>query len=177
MDIVTLMIIGFGTAAGYKRGLVLEATDWLIGGIAGLAAFRGFRPFGAFLHRMIKGWPINYCESIGFWILLLFFGVLILSAGLHVDRATREYDRIPPEVRNYGGAVSAFLKCLVICCVLCAYLPYSDGLAAAEKAALKRSASATALKSLAAPVGVLVAIIAPDDIAQKFRSATAPSPR
>jgi hypothetical protein len=177
MDIVTLMIIGFGTAAGYKRGLILEITDWLIGGIAGLIAFRGFRPLAGFMHRLIKGWPVEYCERAGFWFLLLFFGIMILSLGLHIDRATREYDRIPPEVRNYGGAFSAFFKTLVICSLLCAYLPYSDGLAAAEKTALRRSTAATTLKALGPPVGVLVGIVTPEDIANKYRkaiSSTAP---
>lgn len=174
MDIVTLMVIGFGTYAGYKRGLVLEFGDWLIGGVAGLIAFRGFRPLGAFVHRILKSWPETYCERLSFWFLLMFFGLMIFSAALHVDRATREYDRIPPNVRNGGGTFLAFFKSLVIASLLAAYLPYSDGLATAEKIALRRSASAKALRGLAAPIGVIVAIITPDDIAQKFRDATDP---
>ena len=171
MDIVTLLIIGFGTYAGYKRGLVLEATDWLIGGVGGLIAFRGFRPLGAFMHRWIKGWSVESCESVGFWFLMLTFGLLILSAGLHVDRATREFDRIPAEIRNFGGAASAFLKCLVISCLLCAYLPSSDGLATAEKKALRASMASRVLRGLSAPVGVLVSVITPEDIAKKYKEA------
>lgn len=174
MDILTLMVMGFGTFAGYKRGLVLEATDWLIGGVAGLIAFRGFRPFGAFVHRIVKSWPQETAESVCFWFLLLFAGLMILSAGLHIDRATREYDRIPPHVRAGGGTFLAFFKCLVISSLLSAYLPYSDGLAAAEKLAVRRSASAKALRGLSAPIGVIVAIITPEDIAQKYRDAVNP---
>jgi len=171
MDIVALMIVGFGTAAGWKRGLVLEISDWGIGLVAGLIAFRGFRPLGSFLHRLIKGWPQDTCESVGFWFLLLFFGVMVLSLGLHVDRATREFDRIPKTVRDYGGAIFAFFKCLVVSSLLCAYLPYSDGLAAAEKKALRNSTASTVLKGLRAPIGVLVRVIAPEDIAKKYDDA------
>lgn len=165
------MVLGFGTAAGYKRGVVLEITDWAIGMIAGLIAFRGFRPFGAFIHRMIKGWPEPTAANIGFWFLLLFFGIMILSAGLHIDRAAREQDRVPPEVRKYGGLAVAFVKCLVIASLLCAYLPYSDGLTVAEKNAVHKAGSSQMLRGLSAPIGVLVNVIAPDDIAQKYKEA------
>lgn len=168
---MTLMVMGFGTAAGYKRGVVLEMTDWAIGLIAGLIAFRGFRPFGSFIHRMIKGWPEPTAQNIAFWFLLLFFGIMILSLGLHIDRAAREQDRVPPEVRNYGGLAVAFVKCLIISSLLCAYLPYSDGITASERSAVRKATSSTILKGLSAPIGVLVNIIAPDDIAQKYRDA------
>lgn len=171
IDIITLMVLGFGTAAGYKRGLILEMTDWSIGMFAGLVAFRGFRPFGGFIHRMIKGWPEPVAQKIAFWFLLLFFGIMILSAGLHIDRATREQDRIPPEIRKYGGLSVAFVKCLVIASLLCAYLPYSDGLTSAEKSGVRKAGSSQVLKSLAAPIGVLVTVIAPDDIAQQYKDA------
>lgn len=171
IDIICLMVLGFGTYAGYKRGLVLEMTDWSIGLVAGLIAFRGFRPFGGFVHRMIPGWPEPTSQSISFWFLLLFFGIMVLSAGLHVDRATREGDRIPPEVRNYGGTLVAFVKCLVICSLLCAYLPYADGLTNAEKQGVRRAPSSSLFRSLSAPIGVLVSVIAPDDIAKKYREA------
>lgn len=171
MDVITLMVLGFGTAAGYKRGLILEMTDWSIGLFAGLVSLRGFRAFGGFIHRMIPGWPAPTCESVAFWFLLLFFGVMILSAGLHIDRVTREYDRIPPEVRNYGGMSVAFVKCLVIASLLCAYLPYSDGITTAERSGVKASASAKTLRGLSAPIGTLVSVIAPADIAQKYRDA------
>lgn len=166
------MVLGFGTAAGYKRGMILEMTDWAIGLIGGLVAFRGFRPFGGFIHRMIPGWPEPTSQSIAFWFLLLFFGIMILSAGLHIDRATREQDRIPPEVRNYGGLVVAFVKCLIICSLLCAYLPYADGLTQSEKQGVRRALSSGIFRSLSAPINVLVSVIAPDDIAQKYRDAT-----
>ena len=171
IDIICLMVIGFGSAAAYKRGLVLEMTDWTIGLVAGLAAFRGFRPFGGFIHRMIPGWPEPTSQSIAFWFLLLFVGIMVLSAGLHIDRATREYDRIPPEVRNYGGLAVGFVKCLVIASLLCAYLPYSDGLTSAEKNGVRRAMSAGVLRSLSAPINVIVSIVAPDDIARKYREA------
>ena len=171
MDVITLMVLGFGTAAGYKRGLILEITDWCIGLFAGAISLRGFRALGGFLHRMIPGWPVHTCESVGFWFLLLFVGVMILSAGLHIDRATREYDRIPPEVRNYGGMSVSFVKCLIIASLLCAYLPYSDGITSAERSGVRASASAKTLRGLSAPIGVLVSVVAPDDIAQKYREA------
>ena len=171
MDVITLMVMGFGTAAGYKRGLILEITDWCIGLLAGAISLRGFRPFGGFLHRMIPGWPPHTCESVAFWFLLLFFGIMILSAGLHIDRATREYDRIPPEVRNYGGAAVAFVKSLIIASLLCAYLPYSDGITSAERSGVKSSGSAQALRGLSAPISVLVSVVAPEDIAKKYRDA------
>lgn len=165
------MVLGFGTYAGYKRGMVLEMTDWSIGLIAGLIAFRGFRPFGAFIHRMIPGWPEPTAQSIGFWFLLLFFGIMILSAGLHVDRATREGDRIPPEIRNYGGLAVAFVKCLIICSLLCAYLPYADGLTQAEKQGVRRAPSSALFRGLSSPIGVIVSVVAPEDIAKKYREA------
>lgn len=171
MDVITLMVLGFGTAAGYKRGLILEMTDWSIGLFAGAISLRGFRPFGGFIHRMIPGWPPSTCDSVAFWFLLLFFGIMILSAGLHIDRATREYDRIPPEVRNYGGTAVAFFKCLIIASLLCAYLPYSDGITSAERSGVKKSASAQALRGLSAPIGTLVSVVAPEDIAKKYREA------
>lgn len=172
IDIICLMVIGFGTAAGYKRGLVLEVTDWCIGIIAGLIAFRGFRPFGAFIHRMIPGWPEPTAQSIGFWFLLLFFGIMVLSLGLHIDRAARENDNLPPEVRNYGGTVVAFVKCVIIASLLCAYLPYSDGLTNSERQGVRRAMSSVALRGLSAPVGVIVSLVTPADIAQKFREST-----
>ncbi len=165
------MVIGFGTYAGYKRGLVLEITDWVIGLVAGLVAFRGFRPFGGFIHRMIPGWPEPTSQSIAFWFLLLFCGIMILSGGLHVDRATRENDRIPPELRNYGGLAVAFVKCLLICSLLCAYLPYADGLTNSEKQGVRRAPSSGIFRGLSGPIGGLVGIIAPDDIAKKYRDA------
>jgi len=171
MDVITLMVLGFGTAAGYKRGLVLEITDWCIGLFAGAISLRGYRAFGGFTHRMIPGWTANGCDSLGFWFLLLFFGIMILSAGLHIDRTTREYDRIPPEVRNYGGMAVAFVKCLIIASLLCAYLPYSDGITSAERSGVKASATAQALRGLSAPIGTLVSMVAPEDIAKKYREA------
>lgn len=173
MDVITLMIMGFGTYIGYKRGLILEMTDCCIGLFAGLVAFRGFRPFAGFLHRMpyLKEWQVPTLESISFWFLLLVFGIAILTAGLHLDRATREFDRIPSDVRGYGGGCVAFFKCLVICCLLAAYLPQSKGLATAERIQLNRAASTVALKNISAPVSVLVSIIAPEDIAAQFKKA------
>jgi hypothetical protein len=172
MDILTLMIMGFGTYIGYKRGLMLELTDWCIMIFAGLVAFRGFRPFGSFMKRVLfKEWSQSSVENIAFWMLLMIFGIAILTAGLHIDRATREFDRIPPEVRNYGGMVTAFFKCLVICCLLAAYLPHNKGLAEAEKIALRGAASTRALHAMSGPVTVLVAIVTPEDIAAKFRKA------
>lgn len=169
MDVITLMIMGFGTYIGYKRGLVLELTDWCIGLIAGTIAFRGFRPFGNFVHRILKEWPLETCENLAFWFLLMVFGLVIVTAGLHADRATREFDRIPPEIRAYGGAVVAFFKCLTICCLIAGYLPTTKGLASPEKLALSKAASTTALKTLGGPVVLLVSMVAPEDIAEKFR--------
>lgn len=168
LDLVVVMVIGFGTYAGYKRGLVLELTDWAMMIFASLVAFRGFRPLAGFLHRMIPAWPLPNCESIAFWFLMLFFGIAILTVGLHIDRATREFDRIPPEVRAYGGTSVAFFKTIVISCVLAAVLPLSGGLAPAEKRAVKKSASATLLRGISAPVTAVVAVITPADLAKKF---------
>ena len=171
IDIICLMVIGFGTAAGYKRGLVLEITDWVIGIVAGLIAFRGFRPFGSFIHRMIPGWPEPTAQSIGFWFLMIFFGIMILSLGLHIDRAAREDDRLPVEIRDYGGTVVAFVKCLIIASLLCAYLPYSDGLTNSERQGVRRAMSSGILRGLSAPIGVLVSLVTPADISQKYREA------
>lgn len=171
LDILVVIVMGFGTYIGSKRGLMLELTDWCIMIFASLAAFRGFRPLGAFLHRMIPAWPLPNCETIAFWFLLLVVGVGVLTVGLHADRATREFDRIPPEVRQYGGLTVAFFKCLVLACVLAATLPYSSGLSSAEKKAAKKSASATALRSVSGPVALIVGIVTPEDYAKKFRDA------
>lgn len=171
MDVITLLIMGFGTYVGYKRGLVLELTDWCVGLFAGMIAFRGFRPFGGFIHRILKEWPLETCENLAFWFLLMTFGLIIVTAGLHADRSTREFDRIPPEIRSYGGMTVAFFKCLTISCLLAAYLPTTKGLAAPEKIALNKAASTRALKSMSGPVSVLVSLVAPQDIAEKFRKA------
>lgn len=168
LDVLVMMLIGFGTYAGYKRGLVLELTDWAIMIFASLAAFRGFRPLAGFMHRMFPGWTLPYCESIAFWILMLFFGLAILSAGLHIDRATREFDRIPPEARAYGGTGVAFFKTIVLSCLMAAMLPMSSGLAPAEKRAVKKSASAGLLRGISAPVTAVVSVITPADLAKKF---------
>jgi hypothetical protein len=171
MDGLTFLIIGIGTYIGYKRGLVLEVTDWFIGFVAGFAAFRGFRPLGKTIFRFAPGWGEDGSMSVAFWFLLVFVGVAVLTAGLHIDRSTREFDRIPPEVRNYGGLVSAFVKSIVLCVLLAVYLPMSDGLAEAEKASLKRSGSATALRNISPPVAAIMGVIAPRDLAEKFQKA------
>lgn len=171
MDVITLMILGFGTYIATRRGLVLELTDCCIMMFAGLVAFRGFRMVGSFIHRVAPGFALSTSESIAFWGLLLVFGLMILTAGLHVDRATREFDRIPPEVRFYGGGCVGFFKCLVIAILLSAALPQSKGLAEAERLALNKASSTQALHAMSSPVGVMVSIIAPDDIADKFRKA------
>lgn len=171
LDIVVVMIIGFGTYIGTKRGLVLELTDWTVMILAGIVAFRGFRPLGEFLNRMIKAWPLENCETIAFWFLLLFVGLAILTAGLHLDRQTREFDRIPPEIRNYGGGFVALSKSLTIACLVAVLLPYASGLTMAEAKSARRSAGATAMRALGTPVGVLVGIVCPSDLAEKWRKA------
>ena len=171
MDVLTLLIMAIGTYIGYKRGLVLELTDWVIGFVAGFAAYRGFRPLGRTIFRMAPGWGEDGSMNVAFWFLLLLVGIAILTAGLHIDRSTREFDRIPPEVRNYGGMVSAFGKSLALCILLAVYMPLSDGLAEAEKVGLRRSASATALRNLSPPIASVMGVIAPSDLAERFRKA------
>lgn len=168
MDILVLLVMGLGTFIGYKRGLVHEVTDCLIGVIGGFIAFRGFRPFGGFVLRMAPGWGEDASMRFGFWFLFLVFGIAILTAGLHIDRATREFDRIPPEVRNYGGGLIAFFKCLVISILLAVYLPTADGISPSERAIIKRSAASTGLRVLSAPVGALMGVLCPADIAKRF---------
>ncbi len=165
------MIIGFGTYIGTKRGLVLELTDWTVMIVAGVVAFRGFRPLGDFLHRMIKAWPQENCETIAFWFLLLLAGLAILTGGLHLDRQTREFDRIPPEIRQYGGGLVAFAKSLTIACLVAVLLPFASGLTVAEAKSARRSAGATAMRALGTPVGVFVGIVCPSDLAEKWRKA------
>ena len=166
------MIIVFGTYAGTKRGLILELTDWTIMIIGGIFAFRGYRPLAGFLHRMIKAWPPENCETIAFWFLVLFGGLAILTGGLHLDRQTREFDRIPPEIRRYGGGIVSFGKSLTIACLVAMLLPSAGGLTASEAKAARKSASAAAMRALSTPVGVIVAVICPSDLAEKFRKAS-----
>lgn len=172
LDLVILMIIVFGTYIGSKRGLILELTDWTILVLGGIIAFRGFRPLGAFMHRMVKAWPPENCETMAFWFLILFGGLAILTGGLHLDRQTREFDRIPPEIRRYGGGIVAFGKSLTIACLVAVLLPFAGGLTVSEAKSARKSAGATAMRALATPVGVVVGIICPNDLAEKFRKAS-----
>ena len=168
-DIFILGVIIGGTYVGTKRGLVLETTDWLMIVLGGTVAFRGYRPLAKALKAgVLAGWSKGAIEWLTFLFFLVPALVGILSLGLHLDRITKEQDRLPPEVRTYGGGVVAFAKYIVLMCIFVGWMPTTGGLSAPDAADFRKGAMVNVMRNLNAPAAGVVRVVAPSDMADKF---------
>jgi hypothetical protein len=169
IDVVLLLLIGGLTYAGYKRGLVVEVFDWIMLIVASTLTLRSYRIVaGAMRSAVLKGWDKDASEMVFFWLIFLPLCIVVITMGLHLDRVTREEDRIPEQIRNAGGGLVAFFKSLVLGCLLVAWLPTTHMLADSEKADFRHAAGTNIMRGLDGPVSGLIELAAPSDLAQPF---------
>jgi uncharacterized membrane protein required for colicin V production len=169
IDIVLLLMIGGLTFAGYKRGVVVEVFDWITLIVAFSITLRIYRPIATGLRgAILKGWSQDATQGLVFWFFLIPLGLIAFTVGLHLDRVTRENERIPEQIRNVGGAIVGFLKSLALGCLLVAWIPTTSMLADTEKQEFHDAAGAATMRGLNGPISGLVRLAAPKDMADRF---------
>ena len=162
------LIIG-GTYLGTFRGMILELTDWVMVLAAATTGYRCYEWLGTALKgSFLRGWSDSWIYGFSWLFFALPTFILFLSLGLHLDRVTKEQDRIPPEVRKYAGGAVALLKYIVLSGIWIGYMNVSDLMTPGETAQFRRASIVTALRNMN-PAGVMmIRIAAPPDKAAKF---------
>jgi len=168
-DIFIIGVIGGGVYLGAYRGLIMEVTDWLF--CLG-AATMGFRFYGwlgdALKASFLRSWTDDWIYLVS-WI---FFAIptflMILSAGLHFDRVTKEQDRIPPEVRKYAGGCVALVKYVVMLGIWIGFMNGSTLMTDGELAQFRKAGMVSMMRGMDSLGVMMVRIAAPPAMADKF---------
>ena len=168
-DIFIIGVIGGGVYLGAYRGLVLELTDWLF--CLGSATV-GFRLYGwlgdALKSSFLRSWSDEWIYGVSWVFFALPTFIMILSAGLHVDRITKEQDRIPPEVRKYAGGFVALFKYVVMLGIWIGFMNGSTLMTDGELAQFRKAGMVTMMRTMNSVGVVMVRISAPQVMADKY---------
>ena len=168
-DIFLVGLILGGTYLGSYRGLVLEATDWVMCLGAATLGFRLYRWLGGALYAsFLKGWGEDWVYAFAFFFFFVPTFVVLLSLGLHLDRITKEQDRFPPELRKYGGGFVAVCKYIVLSGLWIGFMNGSTLMTDGELAYFRKAGVVTAMRNMNPPGVIMVRIAAPPDLANKF---------
>ena len=168
-DIFLVGLVFGGTYLGSHRGFVLEVTDWLMFLGSSLLGFRLYRWLGAALHSsFLKGWSEDWVNGFAFLFFALPTFILILSLGLHIDRVTKEQDRLPPEIRKYGGVVVAAIKYVIVAGLWIGFMNGSTLMTDSELVGFRKAGVVSAMRNMNGLGVIMVRIAAPTDLADKF---------
>ena len=168
-DVVLLILLVGVTYAGYKRGLINELTDWAVIILGGTIAMRLCRPLGNALHGgPFAGWTESATYKLAFWIVFfpLFLG--ILSLGLHLDRVSKEQERIPEQMRAYPGLILAFVKAMTLASLFVTWVATSGTLTPTETREFHKSPMVNFVRAANPLVMGLVYVACPSDMAARF---------
>jgi len=168
-DAVILGLIVGGTYIGMKRGVVLEVSDWVMGIVSFTLAFRAYRPLAKALKAgFLHGWTQSWVDWFSFLFFLVPSLILILTVGLHFDRLSREQERIPEEIRKFGGLAVAVVKYIVLSCLFVGWFPTTGGLTTADARDFRNAMMVNLMRHLNPPAAGVVRVVAPTDLADKF---------
>ena len=168
-DIFLVGLVFGGTYLGGYRGLVLEVTDWLMLLGSAFMGYRLYRWLGGALHAsFLKGWGEDWVYGFAFLFFALPTFILILSLGLHLDRVTKEQDRLPPELRKYGGGLVAVVKYVVLSGLWVGFMNGSTLMTDSELGTFRKAGVVSAMRNMNGLGVIMVRIAAPSDIADKF---------
>lgn len=158
-----------GIYLGYYRGLILEIGDFVVGLGASLVGFRIFRGLGGALKgSLLSKWDTWWVNECSFYVLFLPTFILLITAVLQLDRVTKEQDRIPPEIRKYGGGFIGTFKTLTVACLFIGWMGGSGLMTEAETKGFHNAGFVRMIKGFSAPTQILVRLACPNDIADRF---------
>ncbi len=158
-----------GIYGGYKRGLVLELGDIFALLFGFVLAYRIRAPLSKALYSgVLSAWGEDWVR--GFVFLLVFIPVAgaILTAGFHLDRTSREHDRIPREVSETLGILVAIPKYLILACLITAWFNQSSMVTSRLRPALRKGPLVQTIRTLNPMAQALVSIAMPSDEADEF---------
>ncbi len=162
------MVILF-TYGGYHRGLVLEVFDILtiVGGFT--IALRGYEGLGFFLKNTILfAYTQEGANIIAFILLLVPSGLAVIACGLHLDRLAKERDRIPKDVRRWGGMATGFLKSILFGCLFVGLFAQTPYITSSDRVAFRKAPVVQRFRTIAPMFQPLVNIMASSKVAQRY---------
>lgn len=140
LDIMIVLVLGVGIYGGYKRGVVAEAFDVICLLVGLTVACRVQAPLANTLNSgVLKAWGESWVWGFSFFIVFLPIAVAILTSGFHLDRVTKEQERIPREVSETGGLLIALPKYLILLCLFVAWFNQSWINLDRERGSLRRA--------------------------------------
>lgn len=155
--------------AGFKRGLIQELFDLLTLGLSFGLALRLYRPLGEWFHSgFFSGWSEEWCLRLAFMFLWVPLVIGLMSLGFHVDRVTKENERLPEAVQEYGGGMLAIVKSIILAVMFVAWLNQSDMMLERERPAFRRAPVVQLVRGLNSLVKPVVYLVYPTDMARDF---------
>ncbi|MBI3925097.1 MAG: CvpA family protein [Armatimonadetes bacterium] len=165
------MLVGLLTYAGYKRGLVPEIFDIvaIIGSLT--AALRLYGPFGAALKSSIlTAFSDPWAYGMAFFMIWIPVALILFTLGLHVDRVTKDEERIPQVVREWGGLAVALGKSVMLGCLFLGFLGMTPQLTVRDRTSFRTAPVVQAFRNFTPIFYPLVDMMAPQSTARRFRT-------
>jgi hypothetical protein len=169
-DLFLVGLIAGGIYLGSVRGIVQEIGDFLIVLFSSLVGFRLYRAVGGFIKgiSVFSSWSPSWLNGTVFFLLAGPTFLAILTGVLHVDRLAKEQERIPSEVRKYGGAFVAIFKSFSVASLFIGLMACSGLMTESETATFRNAGVVKIVKGFSGPTQLLVRLAAPSDIASYF---------
>lgn len=169
-DLFLVGLIAGGIYLGTARGVVQEVGDFVILLFSSLVGFRLFRAVGGFIKgiSVFSTWSASWLNGTVFLLLAGPTFIAILTGVLHLDRITKEQDRIPPELRKYGGGFVAIFKSFSVASLFIGLMACSGLMTESETTTFRNASVVKIVKSFSGPTQLLVRLACPSDIASYF---------
>lgn len=169
MDLAALFFIGVFISLGYKRGIVLEITDFVAITLGGFMGFRLFEPISNLLFdRFFSGWSHNFLDRLIFFFLFSVTFLLVFSFGFHAQRKLKEDKKLEKEVDMKAGALLGAFKGVWLVVLCMGLFFYVDAVSPRERKKLKRGAVVRVLSGLATPISPFIYFMAPSKYAKDY---------
>ena len=169
MDLMALFFIGVFTTLGYKRGIVLEITDFVAITLGGFMGFRLFEPISNVLFtRFFSGWNHNFLDRLLFFGLFTTTFLLVFSFGFHFQRKLKEDKKLEKEMDQKLGALIGAFKAVWLVTLCVGLFFYVDAVSPRHRKKLKRGMVIRMLSGLKLPISPFVYFMAPSKYAKDY---------
>lgn len=168
-DFFLVLLVAVLTWAGYKRGVVAELFDVLaiVGSLT--LSLRLYSPLGDFLlGNILSAFTETWAYGIAFFLLWVPSALAIFCLGLHLDRITKDHDRIPKPVREWCGVLAGFGKSVLLGCLLIGLFAQTSFVGKRDLVAFRTAPVVQIFRGIGPAFQPVVTVMAPPAMARRY---------